>query len=175
MSSDRDWARAFFAQAQSDWLAYRQLSASELPACHALHALQMTLEKLGKALLLSAGKLAVERIEVSHRSFVVYLSSARFDRRLRQEWGRTRAAWAAMCDSVARAAAAIERLHPQLAQGGENVEYPWKAIATGVVAPAAHTFRAQRELRSPQGVRMLQFVEACLAYHSTRTFPLGRT
>ena len=51
-----NWAQAFARQAASDLDARDVLAADRsLPACHALHYLQMACEKLCKASMISAG------------------------------------------------------------------------------------------------------------------------
>jgi hypothetical protein len=45
------WAEAYLEQACSDWQVWQLLRSQKLPSCHALHYLQMTCERLGKAFL----------------------------------------------------------------------------------------------------------------------------
>ncbi len=49
------WYNGYLEQARSDWKAYNILQVAPISNCHALHYLQMTTEKLGKALLLAYG------------------------------------------------------------------------------------------------------------------------
>src|SRR4051794_872509 len=61
--------RLFLVQARTDFAVFNLLKKqSNLPACHALHYLQMATEMLGKAYLWKHGRPAN-----SHRAFVSFL------------------------------------------------------------------------------------------------------
>jgi hypothetical protein len=54
-----DWRTAFLVQARSDYeVAVRLLRTPDVPLCHSLHYLQMTLEKLAKGMRAQPGSLA---------------------------------------------------------------------------------------------------------------------
>lgn len=166
----RAWAAAFFAQAESDWPCYQQLSEKlSLPACHALHALQMTLEKLGKALRLAEGSLGPGDVARSHLGLAKYLQAARFDHELASFLGMTRGQFAAACRQMTPLVERLERLHPQLASG-PNVEYPWARPDGRVVAPARFSFGEINLLRTPSGGKLLNFSTRVFEYHGQRTF-----
>lgn len=169
MISGREWGRAYFEQAYSDWLAYKALSDTSLPHCHQLHSLQMTLEKLGKALRLAAGGLRVEDRKKTHLAFVKYIGAAKHDRGLRDFLIMRSGQFQEYCDSIRQAAGEIERLQPQLAGERENVEYPWEG-PTAVLTPALANFRQFGALRSPAGVKLLAFILNCFRYHRSETF-----
>ncbi len=169
MITGREWGRAYFEQAYSDWLAYKALSDTSLPHCHQLHSLQMAIEKLGKALRLAAGGLRVEDRKKTHLAFVKYIGAAKYDRGLRDFLSMRSGQFQEYCDSMRQAADAIERLQPQLAGERENVEYPWEG-PTAVLAPALTNFHQFGALRSPAGVKLLDFVFNCFRYHRTVTF-----
>jgi hypothetical protein len=110
MRSTAEWARAYLEQAHSDWLTYQALSQTALPQRHALHSLQMTLEKLGKSLRLADGGLRVEDRKRSHLAFVKYVQAAKNDHRLQDYLRMRRPQFRAFCDSIRRVADGIERL-----------------------------------------------------------------
>lgn len=170
MTSALEWGRAYFTQAESDWLAYRRISDTDLPHCHALHALQMVLEKLGKGLRLADGGLLPEHREQTHLSFVKCLSTAERDAGLRPFLRFSRPEhYRKFCRSLRKTADALERLQPQLAEDRPNVEYPWPT-RNGVKAPARHDFVEFHDLCSASGARLLGFIGQCFAFHRATTF-----
>jgi len=66
------WAKAYLEQARSDWEAYKLIAGSACADCHGLHYLQMTTEKLGKAVLLRS-KSSLGSVSKTHNAFVRFL------------------------------------------------------------------------------------------------------
>ena len=154
-----DWAHGFLEQARSDYGVYELLVATEaVAACHELHLLQMTTEKLSKALLLYGGR----DVRQVHRAFVKALRLLRRSRELAEALGMSTKALAAYVVEALPFAEALERLAPAESGGGPNVEYPWKTSAGAVEVPAQHEFGLQGELRGPRGVKLLRVVETLL-------------
>ncbi|HSU66193.1 MAG TPA: hypothetical protein VLJ39_04960, partial [Tepidisphaeraceae bacterium] len=68
-----NWVQAFARQAASDLDAREALAASRsLPACHALHYLQMACEKLCKASMIAGGHDPAD-VQRSHASIAKHL------------------------------------------------------------------------------------------------------
>ena len=161
-SGPGDWARAYYVQARSDWAAYGRLQRTDLPACHRLHYLQMTLEKLGKAFLIHAGRLDPEQV-TSHKAFTTYLQTARYDRPLAAALGlRNRRHSYQSFKNLSAVARAVEGLQPQLAQKGPNVEYPWVDPQGSVQVPANYPFADQDRVYL---TKLLTLAEALFQYH----------
>ncbi|MDZ7359673.1 MAG: hypothetical protein ONB46_02945 [candidate division KSB1 bacterium] len=70
------WAEAYLQQARSDWLMLQLIREHEAPDCHALHYLQMTCEKLGKAFLIAGGTMSPQQAQSSHLAFKRFLQVA---------------------------------------------------------------------------------------------------
>ena len=153
-----NWAQAFARQAESDLHARDVLAADPtLPACHALHHLQMACEKLCKASRIAAGTdpLEVQRSHASvakHLPTIVKLYMSREAGRLpRDNW---------IVNAIRPLARKIELLSPAVRDGGrspENCEYPWVAPDGSVTAPADHRFEFSM-LFEPAGVTLLKIM-----------------
>lgn len=136
-----NWVQAFARQAASDFDARDILAAErDLPACHALHYLQMACEKLCKASMIAAGADPAD-VQRSHASIAKHLPTI-VRLYLSQEAGRlSRDNW--IVDAIRPLARRIELLSPAVRAGGrspQNCEYPWVAPDGSVTAPADHRF-----------------------------------
>ena len=78
------WHNGYLEQARSDWEVYNRLWRASVADCHTIHYLQMTTEKLGKALLLVRGT-PLEHMRRSHRAFTRFLQIATRNRGLQME------------------------------------------------------------------------------------------
>jgi len=138
-----EYQRLFLVQARTDFAVFELLrSRRGLPACHALHYLQMATEMLGKACAWKHGPTAN-----THRAFVGFLRSLFTNRQAQKELGyqgRT-ASWEYLVRQSVPLAKRIEDLAPTLSPDGPNPEYPWPRNAPHT-APAEHTFRLWEEL-----------------------------
>jgi hypothetical protein len=154
-----NWTQAFARQAASDLDAREVLAADpSLPACHALHFLQMACEKLCKASMISTGTdpMEVQRSHASiakHLPTIIRLYMSRQARRLpRDNW---------IVDAIRPLARKIELLSPAVKAGGrspQNCEYPWLAAdGVSVTAPADHRFDFSM-LFDKAGVALLKIV-----------------
>jgi hypothetical protein len=75
--------RLFLVQARTDVAVFKLLrKTANLPACHALHYLQMATELLGKAHAWKQGPRAN-----THRAFVAFLRSLSSNRRAQMQFG----------------------------------------------------------------------------------------
>ncbi len=152
------WSRAFARQAGSD-LDAREVLASEksLPACHALHYLQMACEKVCKASMIASGT-SPEEVQRSHAHVakqlpvIVRMYMSREAGRLpRDNW---------VVEAIRPLARRIELLNPAVRDGGrspDNCEYPWSTPGGSVVAPADHKFEFST-LFAPAGVALLKIL-----------------
>lgn len=160
------WARAYHRQAASDFETYKQLAATELPRCHALHYLQMTTEKLAKAYRLAgepdASPMTVRVHTLGNFVQLVFRSPKSIDRlglrRFQVKYERR---------SLADFATAVSRLAPAVAEylQPRNVEYPWEANDGAVLAPIDDAFadfgpsnRVMRNFLSLLSVAIEEFV-----------------
>jgi hypothetical protein len=158
-----NWAQAYARQAASDLDAREVLAADQsLPACHALHLLQMACEKLCKASMISTGSdpMEVQRSHAfiaKHLPTIVRLYMSREAGRLpRNNW---------IVDAIRPLARKIELLSPAVKAGGrspQNCEYPWIASDGSVRAPADHPFEFSI-LFDKAGVALLKIVRQAAA------------
>jgi hypothetical protein len=152
------WTQAFARQAVSDLDARNVLASNQsLPACHALHFLQMAAEKLCKACMISTGSdpMQVQRSHAfiaKHLPTIVRLYMSREAGRLpRDNW---------IVDAIRPLARKIELLSPAVKGGGrspQNCEYPWVASDGSITAPADHPFEFSM-LFDKAGVALLKIV-----------------
>ena len=136
------WQAAFLAQARSDDGVRRRLAAdANVAPCHALHYLQMSTEKLAKALSDTQGDGPPPQ---SHAALVRFLQRLKQDlnRQRRLGYGRDTRSFIRFIDSLLPLARRIEQLAPAVAGAGRpNAEYPWLDAATNqVVTPADFAF-----------------------------------
>ena len=155
------WARAYLEQARSDWRAHKVVAGDACDACHGLHYLQMTTEKLGKAVLLKSGA-PPETVQKTHRAFVRFLRVAARNPSLRQALKMNAAQLQLYVRGILPIADKIERLAPALSRNGPNAEYPWETGRLEVVVPATYRFPVLGDLRGPRGRKLLRLVSAIL-------------
>jgi hypothetical protein len=157
MTDLRAWQLAFLKQARSDWDAYKKIDNPTWPYCHRLHFMQMTAEKLGKALLIG-GDMTLEQVTHTHASFVKFMRIARNNRNLQNELGMTPSQLKAHFNRLLPIAYEIEALAPALAQGGPNPEYPWLDNSGKILVPVDYSFTLIKLLHSPQGAQLLKYI-----------------
>lgn len=149
--------RLFLVQARSGHVVFERLRGQgDLPACHALHYLQMSTELLGKAYLWRSGPQ-----KATHKAFVRLLQSLASDSEAQAALGHhgRRAEWRTRLRSAIALADEIERLAPALAGEGVNVEYPWPRTEP-TTAPAEFEFPLWRRLtEAPRGRSFLRLIE----------------
>ncbi len=156
------WSEAFLEQARSDWEMWQLIHEREAPDCHALHYLQMTCEKLGKAFLIAGGTISPQQAQGSHVAFKRFLQVASRNHVLRNLLKMTSSQFRAHVNQLLPIAEAVESLTPALAHDGPNVEYPWESPDRQIHIPARYTFSIARELRRPPGVNLLKIVDLVL-------------
>jgi hypothetical protein len=154
------FARAFLAQARSDWAVYKLLSASDVPACHVLHYLQMASEKLAKAYRLRDTEAPVEELTRHHTGFAKFLNQYLLSPRFKERYHGKDHALQSMRKSAERLARAVERLAPAIDSGAtpENAEYPWQT-GDRVVAPCEWSYPELSLLKEPNGLAFLKTLE----------------
>ena|SRR5688572_2571384 len=145
--------RLFLVQARTDYSVFELLrNDDKLPACHALHYLQMATELLGKAYAWRHG-----RPRRSHRAFVAFLRSLSTNRAAQNQLGfeGKNNNWTHVIRKSVPLAEYVEDLAPSLAGEGPNPEYPWPVDAPRT-APAEYTFDVWRQLQdTPAGRQFL--------------------
>lgn len=156
------WAEAYLEQARADWRMLQLIREYEAPDCHALHYLQMTCEKLGKAFLITGGTISPHQAKSSHVAFKRFLQVASRNHVLRNLLKMTSSQFKAHVNQLLPIAETIERLTPALAHDGPNVEYPWESPNRQIHIPATHTFLVAHELRRPPGVNLLKIIDLIL-------------
>jgi hypothetical protein len=155
------YARAFMAQARSDWRVYAHLSASGDAPCHALHYLQMASEKLAKAYRLRETTSPVAVIVSHHTGFTKFIRQYLLSARYREAYRGKSAQLHRLVQDAAKLAMEIEKLAPAVERRNapENVEYPWQA-GDKVIAPCEWSFPALSLLNAPHGRAFLKTIES---------------
>jgi hypothetical protein len=165
---------AFLHQARSDYRVFELLwekDRNEVPGCHPLHYLQMATEKLAKAIMM-VGSQEFDRYSHAAFSDLPHLVS-RFDvaSKLGHSDFRKFKQFLKRSTSIFHN---IDELHPSIGPSqfgggtseGPNTEYPWQTRdLTGNQiwkAPAEHPFRILIQLRSGDGVQVLDLVAGLL-------------
>lgn len=162
MTDWQNWRTAFLRQARSDWAAYQNTVELGWPSCHQLLYLQMTTEKLSKALLV-AGDTKLEHLTGSHAAFVNFIRIVCNNRRLKNLLGMKRPQQMAHFNRLIPLAYEIELLAPALAQSGPNPEYPWKNASGNILAPIDYSFPLLKRLqKTRQGIQLLKLIEVFL-------------
>jgi len=137
------------------------LKVTSVPKCHALHYLQMTTEKLSKAVVLAGGA-DLNIVRRTHRAFTRFLQIAARNHGLQRELGITGSQLWAHINQLLPIAYEIECLAPALADGGPNAEYPWEAPPSTINVPASYNFPVNSTLRLPGGRNLLRLTKVML-------------
>jgi hypothetical protein len=138
-----EYQRLFLVQARADLVVFELLRRQpDLPACHALHYLQMATELLGKAYAWKHGRRAN-----THRAFVGFLRNLSTNRMAQKQLGfeGRNENWEHLIRKSVLLAKRIENLAPALALDAPNPEYPWPRDAPED-APAEHRFGIWQDL-----------------------------
>ncbi len=147
--------RLFLVQARTDFVVFELLQKQrDLPACHALHYLQMATEMLGKAYLWKHGL-----PKSTHRAFVGFLKSLAKNRKAQKQLGyeKRNESWKRSIQKSLELAQRIEDLAPALALDAPNPEYPWPRAAPAET-PAEYTFGIWQQLQTPEGRQFLHLI-----------------
>jgi hypothetical protein len=150
-----EYQRLFLVQARADFAVFELLlEQPQLPACHALHYLQMATELLGKAHAWRNGPPAL-----THHAFVGFLRGLSTNRKAQKQLGYEgrNENWEHLIRKSVPLAERIENLAPALALDGPNPEYPWPRAAPAT-APAEHTFEVWQELEESPGRQLLKMI-----------------
>jgi hypothetical protein len=139
-----EFQRLFLVQARTNFTVFETFRTDPaLPACHALHYLQMATEMLGKAHTWRSGRPAN-----THRAFAGFLKSLSTNRHAQNQLGfqGRNQNWQHIVRKSRRLAERVENLAPALALDSPNPEYPWPRLAPHT-APAEHNFAIWQELQ----------------------------
>jgi hypothetical protein len=162
-----EYQRLFLVQARTDFAVFELLRGQpELPACHALHYLQMATELLGKAHVWKDGPPA----KISHAALVTFLKSLSANQHAQRQLGydQQNENWQQLIRKCKPLALQIEKLAPKLALDGPNPEYPWPRAAPQT-APAEHTFAIWQALEeTPAGRSFLSIIRRL--FHAAEAF-----
>lgn len=165
---------AFLAQARSNFKVFRillDLDRAEGPACHPLHYLQMSTEKLAKAAMIALGQPVEKLTHVAFSNIPRVL--ARNNVAYRLGWQDAKA-FRQFLRKAAPIFREIEELNPAVgtqssmtaARFQSNVEYPWQTRGENEsivwLCPVNHSWPLIEELRSGSGAHILQFIEVLL-------------
>ena len=152
-------------QGLADLNTYRHLVAADrdrVAESQVLHALQMAGEKIAKALLY--GLDPQYRVggdgerKLSHVSLSRLVDTLGSKRKLAAALQMSESKFEGCLGSFGPWYRQIERLQPQLAGDGPNVEYPWQNGGTWV-APCEHRFGLLAQLLNGEGLKSLRFLE----------------
>src|SRR5438128_2189537 len=137
-----EFQRLFLLQARTDFAVFELLRKQpDLPACHALHYLQMATELLGKAHAWKHGQ-----PNKTHRAFARFLRSLSTNRQAQKQLGYEgqNENWRHTIRKSVPLAESIEDLAPSLSRDGPNPEYPWPDVAPQTGCQAHFTTRTLR-------------------------------
>jgi hypothetical protein len=154
VATTREWSDAYLAQARADLEAAGQLGGA-VPSVFAM-LMQMALEKIAKAWLLRTGQIDLAGATSSHLAASRMVALLKRDRRRLATLGYGDAyAWKDVLPLVQE----LERAHPQLAEGGAQLEYPWEQPDGSIAWPARDLSLALRlgDPRSTEAARLLRF------------------
>lgn len=160
MPSREEWAVAYHRQGRSDWTLFVELQGrADMPACHALHFLQMATEKLAKAYRFRDSSADADALLTSHVGFPRFLNAFLLSPQIRAEYEGRHAQLESIRRDFAPLARAIEQLAPAVDREAVpgNAEYPWE-LGEGVVAPVDHGFPEVGLLRNARGRMLLNFI-----------------
>ncbi len=161
-----DWREAFISQAQSDFDLLQSLSRGNVAYAHRLHYLQMSAEKLAKAVLTAPAAKAPP--EASHAVLVRMLQTLKGQPGIRRALGFDEASvFRAYIDSLLDLAGRIEQLAPALAKFTQpNPEYPWRDHGAGdIVAPCGYDF-PEFDPTNPKLAKMHDLIRQLLRVYS---------
>jgi hypothetical protein len=157
-----DYQKLWWQQAGSDLAVLRLLRSRGVTACHQLHYLQMTTEKISKAFFWKSGT-APSKSHAGFVQFLRFLGSVRSSERQQVaelfEFARFED-FRSWIRSALPLAYALERMAPALAQDdGPNAEYPWPR-SKPAHTPATFEFEVWKELAGTgRGRQLLQVIE----------------
>jgi hypothetical protein len=135
------------------------LGRADVPACHALHFLQMAAEKLAKAYRFRDTKTDEKSLLTNHVGFQKFLNSFLLSPQMRAAYKGRDAQRESIRQDFERIARAIERLAPAVDRQGTpgNAEYPW-LLGGSVVSPVDHDFEEVHLLRTAGGRSFLKTI-----------------
>jgi hypothetical protein len=166
---------AFLRQARSDYQVFRHLweqDRTETAACHPLHYLQMSCEKLAKAVMMATGDRDFDRY--SHAAFSDLPPLLRRLNVASKLGNRNFRTFKNFLRRSAPIFHGIDELHPSVGprqpgggpSEGPNTEYPWQAPdGQGGhiwIAPVDHSFRIVAQLLSGDGAAVVDLIEGLL-------------
>jgi hypothetical protein len=156
-----EYQQTWWEQARSDHGVFVVLRRNGASACHQLHYLQMTTEKLGKAYFWRSGNPHPR----THACFVQYLRALGGIRQSERHQIADAFAFGRFDDfqkwvrAILPLAYELQRLAPALANDGPNPEYPWPQDSP-LYVPATFDFDVWRQLRDTgRGRQLLRVID----------------
>lgn len=153
----------WWQQAKSDYEVFELLRGEGVVACHCLHYLQMSTEKLAKASFWANNRAPA----MSHVGFCQFLRKfGNTPRSKRQriamlfEFGKF-SGFQSWLKSVIPLARRIEEVSPQVAANGPNCEYPWPHNDP-TECPADYHFDVWEDLKKSQGRQLMNFIKKAI-------------
>ncbi len=151
--------RLWWVQARSDFEIFELLRGEGVAACHSLHFLQMSSEKIAKASFWDRNEAPV----MTHVGFAKFLrrfgnTTANNRARIAEMFGfGTFDGFQAWIRSAIPLARQVEQLSPSVMQDGPNAEYPWPHNAP-VECPAEYQFDVWEDLKKSHGRKLMRFI-----------------
>lgn len=165
-----EYSQAFYEQARSDWDIYKLLAGDRnVRACHALHYLQMSCEKLAKAYRLREPNLStLEELTSGHTGFVSFVKAFLRSSGVVADYKGKTAAHQSVCKGMEKFAREVERLAPSVDSETypENSEYPWEKGGR-VIVPCEYDYSSLNFLEQTAGRTFLKLIQRAFDDYSS--------
>jgi hypothetical protein len=158
------WARAYLAQAASDWAMFERLrEMSEVAPCHYLHYLQMACEKLAKAYRFRDTDTSPSSLLTQHVGFTKFFNSFLLSPLMRERFMGKLEQLRNIQRECNRLAREVEQLAPAIDRGHspQNAEYPW-LDGERVITPCQYEYPNLSLLRAQGGRAFLKWIRLAL-------------
>lgn len=155
------WKSAFYKQAKNDFETFKFLRFHNKEACHQLHYLQMTFEKISKAHLASSDGSRPKPVPSVLLKFIDHLKRNRY---YREQLGNSQKQFETVLRKVRPMAQYLEEIVPKANnETSESTEYPWIGINHELIVPCNHHFSSHYQNESVF-MPFIQFVERLLQW-----------
>lgn len=125
MITSSQWADAYLNQARSDISAAYVLLSEPQAFCLML---QMTFEKLAKAVLLKADVRSYQEVRTTHVAVVTSIRAIRRQKKSLDKFAdMPESKWNELMDLICE----LERANPSVSTNGPHLEYPWEDKSAG--------------------------------------------
>lgn len=131
------WKEAYLKQAKSDYHVFQHLNTLNVDFCHQLHYLQMSSEKLAKALSCPPDNIPPEKTHYALVKFIRTIKRRDFSSKFGQNHFTS---YENYINSIIPFAEKIENLHPSGKESKPNPEYPWDDSNSNIYSPVDFHF-----------------------------------